>query len=281
MLLYYLNHTLYLYTMASRINRKKLCKNFDEKRLFLHFLSPLLHHVWFSPFWKVNLYFICWFLLHHNFTKHRFHSLQKWGNWNLFIYFSFFDILEYDHISPSYVIPSITFITIHNITFPLYGILKKPFLHHLFTNEETVLSIISKLKHLHFLFSITTTCSHSFSIEGHHLFILPFSSYTTFFYFNLHLQPNGQLKTFNCNNSVIVMKTTYRINIDAPNVLVIFHLLKPIVITTASNIINSNIVEQKSPEFWTTTSLKLVDMLKASQGNGNLNQNININRIQF
>ena len=70
------------------------------------------------------------------------------------------------------------------------------------------------------------------------------------------------------------MNTTYKPNIIPPNILVIFHLLSAMVTTTATNIKNNRMVEQKSPEFCTTTSLKLLDILYANQGNGNLKKKV-------
>lgn len=75
---------------------------------------------------------------------------------------------------------------------------------------------------------------------------------------------------FNCNNSVKVMNTTYKPNMAPPSNLVIRHLFAAMVITTATNMRKSKMVEQKRPEFLTLTSLKFCDMLNASHGKGNL-----------
>ena len=66
------------------------------------------------------------------------------------------------------------------------------------------------------------------------------------------------------------MNTTYKPNMAPPSNLVIRHLFAAMVITTATNMMKSKMVEQKRPEFVTLTSLKFCDMLNASHGKGNL-----------
>ena len=83
-------------------------------------------------------------------------------------------------------------------------------------------------------------------------------------------QSKGHPNIFNCNNNVKVMNTTYKPNMAPPSNLVIRHLFAAMVITTATNMMKSKMVEQKRPEFVTLTSLKFCDMLNASHGKGNL-----------